>query len=294
MDTELIMRTKAIGFSDLENNTYNLDKLLNKVIENPDSRYVIGRNDEDIFVEYVKYFGKDIGIIVRGFLDDNENVVIESWAPYAHTDNVTDIIEVDIDKGDNEQYYVICEEEETCNEIEFYLQNVVNFLDVQDDEEVSIKGATLVGLATQGTILLPIQKDLIDKVIETEHDRMYKSLIKRAKAGDDEAEQILQLQQEQMTESISERLNSEDFYSVIEGYFLQDETFNETYEVLGEIKSLEMITNNLTNEKIYKFNVDSMGIIIDICVNKKNLLGVPSVGMRFKGNCWVQGNIIFE
>jgi heat shock protein HspQ len=288
------MRTKAIGFSDLENNTYNFDKLLNKVIENPDSRYVIGRNDEDIFVEYVKYFGKDIGIIVRGFLDDNENVVIESWAPYAHTDKVTDIIEVDIDKGDNEQYYVICEEEETCNEIEFYLQNVVNFLDVQDDEEVAIKGANLVGLAAEGTILLPIEKDLIDKVIETEHDRMYKSLIKRAKAGDDEAEQILQLQQEQMTESISERLNSEDFYSVIEGYFLQDETFDETYEVLGEIKSLEVITNNVTNEKIYKFNVDSMGIVMDICINKKNLLGVPSVGMRFKGNCWVQGNIIFE
>jgi hypothetical protein len=123
---------------------------------------------------------------------------------------------------------------------------------------------------------------------------MYKSLIKRAKAGDDEAEQILQLQQEQMTESITERLNSEDFYSVIEGYFLTDESADECYEVLGEIKSIETITNMLTNEKIYKFNVDSMGMVIDICINEKDLLGIPSIGMRFKGNCWVQGNIIFE
>lgn len=294
MDTDLIMRTKAIGFSDLELNTYHLDKLLKSIIDNPDSRYVIGRNDEDIFVEYIKYFGKDIGIIVRGFLDDDENVIIESWAPYAHTDNVTNIIEVDIDKGDNEQYYVICEEEDTCNEIEFYLQNVVNFLDIQDDEEVSIKGATIVGLAVQGTVLLPIEKDVIDKVIESEHDRAYKSLIKRAKAGDNEAEQILQMQQEQMTESITERLNSEDFYSVIEGYFLPDENSNETYDVLGEISNVEEIANTLSNEKIYKLNIDSMGVVIDICINEKDLLGTPSVGMRFKGNCWLQGNVIFE
>lgn len=294
MDTDLIMRTKAIGFSDLELNTYHLDKLLKSIIDKPDSRYVIGRNDEDIFVEYIKYFGKDIGIIVRGFLDDDENVIIESWAPYAHTDNVTNIIEVDIDKGDNEQYYVICEEEDTCNEIEFYLQNVVNFLDIQDDEEVSIKGATIVGLAVQGTVLLPIEKDVIDKVIESEHDRAYKSLIKRAKAGDNEAEQILQMQQEQMTESITERLNSEDFYSVIEGYFLPDENSNETYDVLGEISNVEEIANTLSNEKIYKLNIDSMGVVIDICINEKDLLGTPSVGMRFKGNCWLQGNVIFE
>ena len=33
---------------------------------------------------------------------------------------------------------------------------------------------------------------------------------------------------------------------------------------------------------------------VDICVNAKDLLGVPEIGRRFKGNIWLQGQLNFD
>lgn len=285
---------EAIGFSSTNKKWKDIDNILKQAVDNPDCSYVIGRDKEDTYIEYIKYFGKDIGIVVRGFLDDRNEVIIESWAPYIDTSNKTEIIEVDIDKDDKDEYYAVCEEEETGNEIVFYLQNVVDFLSIEDNSEISVSGAYIVGLAEIGTIILPIEKDFMDKVMECEQDKLYRTLVRRAREGDNEAEQILQLQQDQMTETISERLNNEDLYSVVEGYFLSDDEIELTYDLLGTIQKIEIIRNNITNEKIYKLNLNAMGTNIDVCINKKNLLGIPTKGMRFKGKCWIQGRIVFE
>ena len=31
----------------------------------------------------------------------------------------------------------------------------------------------------------------------------------------------------------------------------------------------------------------------DVCINAKDLLGLPEVGRRFKGNIWMQGTVEF-
>lgn len=284
---------KAIGFSSIDNKK-KIDNILKEVIDNPNCRYIIGKGKKEVFIEYIKYFGKGIGIAIRGRLDENENVIIESWAPYIETMNKVDIVEVDIDINEKKEYYAICEEEQTGNEIAFYLQNVVDFLNAEDDEDMNISGVYLVGLALLGTIILPIKKDTMDNVIECEQSKLYKTLVRRVRQGDSDAEQILRLQQEQITENITERLNNEDFFSVIEGYFFSDNENDLIYNILGTIQKIELITNTLTNEKIYKFGIDSMGTYIDICINEKSLIGMPSVGMRFKGECWIQGKLIFE
>lgn len=210
---------KAIGFSEINNS--KLSNMLTEVLSNPSCKYIIGKDREDIFIEYIKYFGKGIGITVRGYFDDNEEIIIENWAPYVETTNKLEVSEVDIDVNEKKEYFAICEEEETGNEIEFYLQNVVDFLNIEDDEDATITGAYIVGLAIEGTIILPIKKDFVDKVIEVEQAKFYKNLVKLMREGDNEAKQILQIQQEEMTESISARLDKEDLFSVIEGYFLK-------------------------------------------------------------------------
>lgn len=284
---------KAIGFSSIDDKK-KIDNILKEVIDNPNYRYIMGKDREEIFVEYIKYFGKGIGIAIRGSIDENENVVIKSWTPYIETMNKIDIVEVDIDINQKKEYYVICEEEQTGNEIVFYLQNIIEFLNAEEDDSINISGAYIVGLAVSGTILLPIKKDTMDNVIECEQNKLYKTLVKRVREGDSDAEQILKLQQAQITENITERLNNEDLFSVIEGYFFSDEEDDLIYNILGTIQEIEIIINTLTNENIYKFYIYSMGICLDICINEKNLLGMPSVGMRFNGKCQIQGKLVFD
>lgn len=284
---------KAIGFSNIDDKK-KMDNILKEVIDNPNYRYIMGKDKEEIFVEYIKYFGKGMGIAIRGSIDENENVVIKNWMPYIETMNKIDIVEVDIDINQKKEYYVICEEEQTGNEIIFYLQNIVEFLNAEEDDTINISGAYIVGLALSGTILLPIKKDTMDNVIECEQNKLYKTLVKRVREGDSDAEQILKLQQAQITENITERLNNEDFFSVIEGYFFSNEEDELIYNILGTIQEIEIITNTLTNEKIYKLAIYSMGICLDICINEKNLIGMPSIGMRFKGECQIQGKLVFD
>ena len=49
----------------------------------------------------------------------------------------------------------------------------------------------------------------------------------------------------------------------------------------------------MTGEEIYQFTIESNDMQFDICINKKDLLGEPEVGRRFKGVVWLQGQIHF-
>ena len=40
--------------------------------------------------------------------------------------------------------------------------------------------------------------------------------------------------------------------------------------------------------------INSNELCFDLCINKKDLLGEPKVGRRFKGIVWLQGRIQFS
>lgn len=56
---------------------------------------------------------------------------------------------------------------------------------------------------------------------------------------------------------------------------------------------IEKIENNLTKENLILMKVNSNDLIFDVCINEKDLIGVPEVGRRFKGNIWMQGKVNF-
>ena len=57
------------------------------------------------------------------------------------------------------------------------------------------------------------------------------------------------MEAEETAEIIEERLQYEDFLSVVEGYFIPIEYLDATYSILGTIKEVEAIVNNQTQEK---------------------------------------------
>ena len=112
-----------------------------------------------------------------------------------------------------------------------------------------------------------------------------------ARDGDEEAIESLTL--EDIDFMSSKRVEKEDVFSIVESYFMPYGIESDQYSILGQIMDMETSHNRLTNETILFMKVNSNDLIFDICMNEKDLIGVPEVGRRFKGNIWMQGKINF-
>lgn len=66
------------------------------------------------------------------------------------------------------------------------------------------------------------------------------------------------------------------------------------YNVMGEITECVQTTNSRTGERLYQLSLLCNDIAFDVCINEKDLMGVPEVGRRFKGVIWLQGKINFS
>ena len=65
------------------------------------------------------------------------------------------------------------------------------------------------------------------------------------------------------------------------------------YSILGEIVNIRVKSNVYTHENILDLKVKCMDAVFHVCINEKDLLGVPAIGRRFKGNVWMQGEVEF-
>lgn len=87
---------------------------------------------------------------------------------------------------------------------------------------------------------------------------------------------------------------NEDILSIVDTYFMPYGIESDQYAILGEILTTSLIKNSRTEEDIYVLTINCNDLIFDLCINKKDLMGEPAPGRRFKGNIWMQGHINFE
>ena len=78
------------------------------------------------------------------------------------------------------------------------------------------------------------------------------------------------------------------------GYFIPTTLVDANYAILGEIKEIATRKNNKTGEEMYLFTLDVNDMPLEVMINKKQLVGYPTVGMRFMGTCWLQGTIVIS
>lgn len=285
---------KAVGFSNYKNKD-SIKSLIQEVVNNPTEKYISNFGTEKIKVEYSKLFSKGLGLLIRGEIDEAEELIVESLIPYKKGEHVTDTSEVEIIQlDDSENYYAYCEEFKTATPITFQLQNVIDFLDIEKDESVFIEGVRLVALSTEGTIILPINKEEIDLMLEEEEDKWREDLIEQARKGDEEAIELLEIEALETSQIIQERLKKEDLLSILDGYLIPDVNKESVYSLLGNVEDVQLIKNDYTQEDVYILAVECMNSIIEICINKNDLVGIPTQGMRFKGTCWLQGHVEFS
>lgn len=285
---------RAIGFSNLRKGA-DIEHLLEEVFQESADRKSVKRNQHSSFAEYRKAFGKNIGIILCGSLDE-EGFHQEYYFPYFEGSGVTTREDLVVEKrSESDSFAGVCEDMRVGISLIFYLQNAAEYIreSILNRLLKTDINTTFSGLSLQGKILLPICKTEEQVSLDREATRNRSHLIAEARKGNEEAMESLTLEDIDTYTMISRRVQQEDVFTIVDSFFMPYGMECDHYNILGEIKRVEKIQNEMTGEQIYQMNLECNEINFDVCINEKDLQGEPMEGRRFKGNIWLQGHINF-
>lgn len=151
---------KAVGFSEISGKK-ELDSILNNVINEYDEKIVAAGRAGHSFIELIKRYGDDFGIVVCGEYDENNEFQMEYYFPYFFGTGITLQEEVIIEKhAGHESFAGACDDMRIGVTIIFYLQNAGEYLTQRNrgNYVTDVRGVILSGLAKNGKILFPTLK----------------------------------------------------------------------------------------------------------------------------------------
>ena len=286
----------AVGFSKTDSE-YKIEDIVGEILDSPTKQIASRMENSDILAEYSKIFAEDIYVMVRIVVKAGQKdtkIQVEQCEPFVDSHHVIQVEDLVVECIDDEYtYYAVCEEKETGMQFIFWLHNVVEYIEALETKK-TFNEIKIAGLAMEGTVILPIEKNEEEEEVEKEERQKLKAMIQKAREGDEEAKEKLEQEERELDEQLKERMLEEDFLSIMSGYFVPTTLVDATYAVLGEITEIKVKKNKKTGEGMYLFVLNVNDMPLEIVVNKKTLVGEPSVGMRFMGTCWLQGNIVLK
>ncbi len=287
---------RAVGFSEFKKKK-QLDELIADIVQHPDTEKIAIDSAGNEFIELTKMFCDSFGLVVCGQYTEQNLFSMDYYYPvfFGRDASTDEQIEVERHVG-NESFAGICDEMRLGVTLIFYLQNTADYLNHRTVGEAPFQNVTttLSALALHGKIILPIGKNE-EQIRNTEKNRQNRNyLMAAARDGDEEAIESLTLEDIDLYSMISKRVEKEDIFSIVESYFMPYGIESDQYSIMGTILDLKETQNHLTKENILLMKVNANDLIFDLCINEKDLIGVPEVGRRFKGNIWMQGNINFH
>ena len=287
---------RAIGFSDL-NDRRKLRRLINGIVIDSDYREYTTNEENRVMAQFSKDFADNMGIAVCGEFDEEDKFSYEYYFPYLKPTNITSNEELCIERHVCQDSYVgICDETRVGVSLIFYVQNMIPYIKMKVSEKYPLKNASLSlsALSLNGTILLPIFKSEKVTANIAKDTQKRNTLIAAARNGDSDAMEALALKDMDIYTNISRKMLKEDVYSLVDTFFMPYGVECDQFSIMAEILEYKLVKNSLTEEEVYIMTVSCNDMIFDLCINKKDLLGEPEVGRRFKGSIWVQGYINYS
>ncbi len=144
------------------------------------------------------------------------------------------------------------------------------------------------GLSVEGKVLLGVERSEEDLKTIREEEKWRREVLNKALQGDENALREVEAYAAETAEEIRERLQEEDIYTILDGFFMPRGNSN-FYIVLGDILYVDKMLNPLTEEWSYRLEVQTMGTLLGVYINPKDLVGVPQKGRRFLGEVFLQG-----
>ncbi len=285
----------SIGFSNIKNRRL-LAPVLKDLISSPTKRTISTISADTRMIQINKDFGDGFGLSFVGELDIEGNVSYEYYFPYLKSPHPMCQDRIYIEKhGDKESYSGVCEDYNLGMTLIFFVTNVGEYENTKwmNYSNHLINRACLSGLSNSGKIILDIEPDEKSKRKDNSSFSTRKGLIEAARQGDKSAMENLTLDVMDTYDIVSRRIKNEDVLSIVETNFMPYGIENEHYAIIGKILDTELKTNTYSNEEIYILAVETNDVIMNVAINKKDLLGEPLPGRRFKGEIWLQGHVFF-
>lgn len=286
---------RAIGFSRVRSKK-ELEKVLKNVMESSDEKVLVESESDQIFAQISKNFGCDMGVSVCGEYDEDDQFHMEYYFPYFKGTGITTQERVVVDKhAGTDSYAGACDDIRVGVTIIFYLQNGGEYKNAVRKKLLGeeLQPLTLTGLAKEGKILLPVQKDKEQVKIEKEATKTRNKLIMEARRGDEEAIENLTMDDIDTYSMICQRIQTEDVFSIVDSYFMPYGIECDQYNVMGEIVECSSFRNTYTGEEVFQMTIRCNDMEFDVCINSRDMLGEPAIGRRFKGVIWLQGQLHF-
>ncbi len=283
---------RAIGFSKFKKK--DLELVIKQMVEHPEVMRVTRDTEGNEFAELAKFFGPNIGLMVRGTYNEKEEFELDYYVPFVGGNVITSEESVHIEKfAERQEFAGICDEMRVGVALIFYLQNAADFLsEYRDDiERADLHGVIISALSVDGKIILPVEQKTREKVKTPSGTKSRSQLLAEARDGNEEAIEQLTMEDMDTYSDISRRIGKEDILSIVSSSIMPYGMESDQYSIIGEILEVEEIHNSLTNENLYYMKIECSDIIFNITINQEDLLGEPMVGRRFKGSVWLQGTV---
>lgn len=286
---------RSIGFSDIKNRR-QLTPITKEIIANPTTKNIVTVDADTHLVQLNKDFGKHFGISLVGEMDIDNTISFEYYFPYVRSSFIMNQERIYIEKhGDKESYAGVCEDYNLGMTLIFFLTNISDYANTKwmNYSNHLITKAYMSGLSTSGKVILDIEQlppaNREHKCSSVNRNK----LIEAARQGDRSAMESLTLDDMDIYTQVSRRAHYEDILSIVETNFMPYGIETEHYSIIGNILDCSLCENDYTKEPVYLLNVETNEMLMAIAINEKDLLGTPAPGRRFKGEIWLQGNVIF-
>ena len=282
---------KSIGFRGIDNDDYRM--LLRDIEAHPTQQFVSEDFDGDEIIEYIKEYPFGFGVVDIGRLDEEDGFIREYSYPYFEGKTISSNADVElIRNSDRESYQGILEDNRIGIDLVFFVIDSLALIrqDYEEGKKLNTGRVKLSGLATEGKVLFQLADDKIyvpDPVLEKSRAELYE----QARNGDVDAIDELSSKDYDTYNLIQERMKSGDTLTILQSYIMPTGIECDKYSILGTILDFNIMQNYTTKQKIVLMKVEASGIVIEIAINIKDLIGELKIGRRFKGEIWLQGKI---
>ena len=256
---------RTIGFggcdSDLE-----MDKIMRKLAKTASKTAVLERNDHPTLYDLRAELAPGMGIAMIGQMTEKGTFKREYAFPYVTGSDISSTAECSIQRhAERETYAGLLDEYRVGISLIFYMTNSIEYRSRRSKRlPVLAKNICLSGLASQGKILLPVKKTPKQAEDLKQAARKRGSLLEAARRGDEQAIETLTVEDIDLYSMVTKRIIKEDMYSIIETCFMPSGIECDQYSIIGNILSVNLVANDLTNEEIYRLRIECNDIKLKI------------------------------
>ena len=221
----------------------------------------------------------------------NLNYIVHYY-PYFNTGEISTEAVCTVERHTpTETYSGIIDEYNIALSLIFFISNPLDYrLRADAGMTTQFRGTSLTAFANEATILLPVvQNEELPEDLEAELEQ--ERLMAAARNGDESAIETLTASDIDMYQEISERIESEDLYSLVDQSFMPCGVECDQYSVIGVITELADTVNEFTGEALWLIRISGNDVEFWMCMRKEDLLGEPMKGRRIKCRLWMTGRV---